>query len=59
MKKVIDGEEYVSSNDALSLFFCSQSALVKFRTEGMPYVKIDGVYWYPIERCQKWFRGEE
>ena len=62
MRKEIRNEEYVSGIDALYEFYCeTEHKLAKWRSEGMPYVKGEGrvKFWYPVERCRAWFRGEE
>ncbi|WHH59123.1 hypothetical protein [Petroclostridium sp. X23] len=54
-----NGKIFVNANQIYEKFFCDPYDLTKWRKEGMPFIKVDGAYYYNIEDCQAWFRGEE
>jgi hypothetical protein len=53
-----EGKEYVSYKIACKVLLCSKGMLTNFVQEGMPRKKIGNAYYYCLEDCHKWFRGE-
>lgn len=56
MIKFINGIEHVSGVDAEN-HFCTKSnaQFRRWRVAGMPFVRLNGKYWYPLKKCHKWF----
>lgn len=56
MIKYINGVEHVSGIDAQERFLSTSDALFRaWRASGMPYVRLNGKYWYPVAACHQWF----
>lgn len=50
--RIIDTGEFYNE------FCCVSSDVKRWRSEGMPCIKGDGGYFYDVEQCHAWFRGE-
>ncbi|HCT63884.1 MAG TPA: hypothetical protein DIC60_01165 [Lachnospiraceae bacterium] len=69
MKFIKDGVLYVSGDDAIEVFFVGDAThLGIFRKQGMPFELLNSIkpglqkrekYCYPVEKCRRWFAGEE
>ena len=67
MRTTINGVEYVSGYEFLDEFVATTEAAISWREEGIPYKRAEELdmeehgseYYYPVEACHAWFRGEE
>lgn len=51
----------VTAKEFCKIFRCQPCLLVKWRSEGMPFIKTESgknKYLYDVEKCHAWFRGE-
>jgi hypothetical protein len=52
------GVKLVSASKACTALVCTRNDLKRFRDQGMPATKINGIWYYDILKCHAWFRGE-
>lgn len=52
------GECMLTTNEFVEEFFMERAeSIIRYRTEGMPYLIIRGVMFYPRNACHRWFSG--
>lgn len=55
----IGGREYISQNRFMEEFlYPDPCKMPSLRREGIPYIKLGRNYWYNVEDCKAWHRGE-
>jgi hypothetical protein len=54
-----DGKILVNSAIACEKLLCNHRELANWRKLGMPAIKIGQSWYYDLEKCHAWFRGEK
>lgn len=52
------GINCLSGQDACQAFSSNIDDLSLLRNEGLPYILIGSIYYYPVSLCIRWFRGD-
>ena len=52
------GIRCLSGQDACQAFSSDVYDLSLLRNEGLPYILIGSIYYYPVSLCIRWFRGD-
>ncbi len=49
---------YITSEELAFEWNTDKYELCNFRNKGMPFEKVNNSYYYKLEDCQRWWRGE-
>lgn len=55
----ICGVRMADSNAFCRLCYFTRSDLRQRMNAGLPYIKIGGRYWFPVDLCERWLLGSD